>query len=124
MDEPRIPTYMNLRANETLCQTFVDEMGAIDEKVMLHELGGLFNASTDMGNVSHTVPSFHGAFAIPTEPGVAGHTVGFATAAGKDEAHAVAIKHARGMAMLAIRTLVEDETATGARKDFETEDEE
>ncbi|VUC37976.1 unnamed protein product [Clonostachys rosea] len=117
------PTYQNLRANETLCQTFVDEMAALDKKVLLHVTkAGLFNASTDMGNVSHLVPSFHGAFVIPTDPDVAGHNPKFAASAGTDEGHVAAINCAKGMAMLAIRTLLEDKTAAGARKDFETDD--
>ncbi|KAH7133804.1 metal-dependent amidase/aminoacylase/carboxypeptidase [Dactylonectria macrodidyma] len=116
------PTYMNLRVNETLCKTYVNEMASIGQKVMLRQTKN-FNASTDMGNVSHLVPSFHGAFAIPASADISAHNPGFAAAAGTDEAHAAAITCARGMATLAIRVLVEDGTASGARGDFEREDE-
>ncbi|KAK2041110.1 hypothetical protein LZ31DRAFT_597494 [Colletotrichum somersetense] len=54
------PTYMNLRANDTLCKMYVEEMEAIGETIQLHQAKP-FNVSTDMGNVSHLVPSFHGA---------------------------------------------------------------
>ncbi|KAF7546845.1 hypothetical protein G7Z17_g8143 [Cylindrodendrum hubeiense] len=116
------PTYMNLRANETLCTAYVDEMATLGENVMLQQTKG-FNASTDMGNVSHLVPSFHGAFAIPVSPDISSHNPGFTAAAGTDEAHAAAIKCAKGMASLAIRVIVEESVASGARNDFGLEDE-
>jgi hypothetical protein len=81
-------------------------------------------ASTDMGNVSHLVPTFHGAFPIPTTPDVSAHNPKFAACAGTDEAHASALTCAKGMAMLAIRVLTEDGVADGARKDFEKKDRE
>ncbi|KPM46443.1 hypothetical protein AK830_g34 [Neonectria ditissima] len=116
------PTYMNLRVNETLCKTYVDEMASIGQNVMLRQTKN-FNASTDMGNVSHLVPSFHGAFAIPASADVSAHNPGFAAAAGADEAHKAAIACAKGMATLAIRVLVEDGTAEGAKEDFQCGDE-
>jgi metal-dependent amidase/aminoacylase/carboxypeptidase family protein len=77
------------------------------------------NASTDMGNVSHIIPSFHGAFVIPTGPDVAIHNPKFAAAAGTDESHEAALMCAKGMAMLTVRVLLDDEIAREARKDFE-----
>lgn len=112
---------MNLRANNTLCQTFVEEMATMKEKVMLQQ-SRAFNASTDMGNVSHLVPSFHGAFSIPTGPDVALHNPAFAASAGTDEAYAAAIKCANGLAMLAVRVLLEEKTAVAAKEDFQSED--
>lgn len=112
---------MNLRANNTLCQTFVEEMAAVDEKVMLRQTRA-FNASTDMGNVSHLVPSFHGAFSIPSDPDATLHNPVFAAAAGTDEAYIAAIKCAKGLAMLAVRVLLEEKTAAAAKKDFQSED--
>ncbi|TDZ15337.1 Peptidase M20 domain-containing protein 2 [Colletotrichum orbiculare MAFF 240422] len=117
------PTYMNLRANDTLCRAYVEDMAAIGQTIRLHQAKP-FNASTDMGNVSHLVPSFHGAFVVPTSPDVAGHNPKFAAAAGTDEAHSAAMKCAKGMAMLAIRVLADDAIATGARRDFAKPDEE
>ncbi|WDK08729.1 metal-dependent amidase aminoacylase carboxypeptidase [Colletotrichum graminicola] len=117
------PTYMNLRANDTLCKTYVEDMAAIGETIRIHQ-DKPFNASTDMGNVSHLVPSFHGAFVIPTSPDVAGHNPKFAAAAATDEAHTAAIKCAKGMAMLAVRVLTNGAIAQKARKDFATPDKE
>ena len=81
-------------------------------------------ASTDMGNVSYLVPSFHGAFLIPATPDVTAHNPRFAACAGTDEAHVSALSCAKGMAMLAIRVLTEDSVADGAKKDFERKDRE
>ncbi|TWU72681.1 hypothetical protein ED733_003285 [Metarhizium rileyi] len=113
--------YLNLRVNESLCQIYVDEMAAMGKKVLL-KTDQAFNASTDMGNVSHYVPSFHGGIAIPAEPGVAMHNPRFAAAAGTAEAHAAAIQAAKGMAMLGVRVLLDSEAAARARVDFDKRD--
>ncbi|KAI0888392.1 uncharacterized protein GGS22DRAFT_96664 [Annulohypoxylon maeteangense] len=112
------PTYSNMIANKSLCSIYVDEMSLIGEKVLLWREKPI-TASTDMGNVSQTVPSFHGAFGIPAAPDIALHNPGFAAAASTDEAHEACIKCAKGMAMLAIRVLLDDELAVDARGDFE-----
>lgn len=64
------------------------------------------------------MPSFHGAFTIPTEPGVSPHNPGFAKSAGSDEAHKAALKCATGMAMLAVHVLTDPQLAEDARKAF------
>ncbi|KID65264.1 hypothetical protein MAN_06275, partial [Metarhizium hybridum] len=114
--------YLNLRANDSLCQMYVDEMAAFGQKILL-KIDRALNASTDMGNVSHFVPSFHGGIGIPAEPGVAMHNPRFAAAAGTDEAHGAAIQAAKGMAMLGLRVLLDSKVAAQARLDFERDDE-
>ncbi|RSM20342.1 hypothetical protein CDV31_000837 [Fusarium ambrosium] len=114
------PTYMDLRVNETLCKTYVQDMARLGQTVALN-MAEPATASTDMGNVSYLVPSFHGAFTITSDPNVAIHSPKFAEAASADEAHATAMKTAKGMAMLAIRVLIEENIAHGARRDFETD---
>lgn len=111
-----------MRSNRTLCQAYVDDMATIGEKVMLDQEKPM-NASTDMGNVSHLVPSFHGAFVIPAAPDVSGHNPKFAACAGTDQAHENALKCAKGMAMLGIRVLLDDAIANGAKTDFQQDDE-
>lgn len=97
-------------------------MAILGEKFLPRELQPKAFGSTDMGNVSYVVPSFHGAFAVPVPSGVACHNPDFAAAAATTEAHNIAIKCAKGLAMLAIRVLVEDKVARGARADFEVEE--
>ncbi|OTA89494.1 hypothetical protein M434DRAFT_373758 [Hypoxylon sp. CO27-5] len=117
-DERSAPTYSNLIANKALCETYVGEMESIGEKVLLRQDKPI-TASTDMGNVSHVVPSFHGAFAIPADLDVSLHNPKFAAAASTDDAHEIALKCAKGLAMLATRVLLDGELATRARYDFE-----
>ncbi|KAL4916109.1 hypothetical protein BDW62DRAFT_202947 [Aspergillus aurantiobrunneus] len=111
------PTYLNLTANKTLCETYVEEMATFGQQVMLQQEKPM-NASTDMGNVAHVVPSFHGAFTVPASPDVSLHSPRFADAAGTDEAHESAIQCAKGLAMTAMRVLREEAIAEGAWWDF------
>lgn len=116
--------YKDLRVNRTLCEAFAEDMSKIGEQVRVDQ-SEPFNASTDMGNVSYHVPSFHGGFAIPTlpeAPHAASHVPEFTNATGTDDAHAAAIRCANGMAMLALRVLTDDSLAKGARDDFDKRD--
>jgi len=54
-------------------------------------------ASSDMGNVSHAVPSIQPSYAIPCEAG--NHNAGFTAAAATPEAHAAALRAAKALAM-------------------------
>ncbi|VUC28864.1 unnamed protein product [Clonostachys rosea] len=110
------PTYQDLRANNTLCQTYADEMAGLGNNVFLKQRMD-FPASTDMGNVSYYVPTFHGTFVASTA-GVPIHSPKFTTEAATDEAHVATIECGKGMAMLALRVLTDDKVATGARADF------
>lgn len=96
-------------------------MAQVGQKVQLHQ-DKPYTASTDMGNVSHAVPSFHGTFILPTSPGVALHSPQFAEAAASDGAHFAAMESAKGMAMLALRVLAQGDVADGARHDFQQPD--
>jgi metal-dependent amidase/aminoacylase/carboxypeptidase family protein len=116
------PTYLNLRANNALCETYAQDVGTFESRVQIKQQKPM-NASTDMGNVSHLVPSFHGGFIIPAGPEISAHNPGFAACAGTEEAHKAALTCAKGMAMLALRILVDDGLAQRARADFEKRDE-
>ncbi|KAF2845742.1 hypothetical protein T440DRAFT_459649 [Plenodomus tracheiphilus IPT5] len=116
------PTYLNLRANDTLCRAYAEDMGTIGTRVLVHQEKDM-NASTDMGNVSHIVPSFHGAFAIPATPDVSIHNPTFAACAATDGAHQAALQCAKGMSMLALRVLIDEDFARKAKADFDTKDE-
>jgi metal-dependent amidase/aminoacylase/carboxypeptidase family protein len=111
-----------LLPNLTLCDAYAQEMAALGSKVQIHQEKPM-DASTDMGNVSHIVPSFHGAFVIPTTADVACHNPKFAIAAGTRDAHTAALTCAKGMAMLALKVLIDDEFVKAAWVDFERSDE-
>jgi amidohydrolase len=72
-------------------------------------------ASTDMGNVSHVVPSLHPYIAIGPE-GMPGHTIEFREAAVSPAGHAGMIQAAKGMAMTAIDLLSNIELVKQAKQ--------
>ncbi|KAI8664126.1 Peptidase M20 domain-containing protein 2 [Fusarium keratoplasticum] len=113
----RAVPYKELRVNEALSMAYVSEMASLAKDV-LYEEDEPSSAGTDMGNVSHVVPSFHGIFAIPTPPGVPCHNRAFADAAGTIEAHREAVKAGKGMAMVAIRVLDDADLAARVKHDF------
>jgi metal-dependent amidase/aminoacylase/carboxypeptidase family protein len=97
-------------------------MAAIGEGVLPHAVKRI-NASTDMGDVSHIIPSFHGAFSVPTSSGTAAHSRAFADAAATDEGHASALQTAKGMAMTALRVVLDRDLAERVYIDFKQPDE-
>lgn len=112
----RAPLYSDLLVNNTLSNTYVEEMAKLGLKIKPEEN---VPASTDMGNVSYHVPGFHGGFTIPTTPDVSIHHPDFATCAGKEGAHKAAMDCARGLAMTAIRVLADEELSQRVKNDFE-----
>ena len=62
-----------------------------------------FSASTDMGNVSHVVPSIHPIYSIGTT--APNHSHAFTTAAATEEAHEKTLIASKAMAMTAIDVL-------------------
>lgn len=110
--------YMDLKVNTPLCDEYVEEMAKIGEHI-LHRDPAISSAGTDMGNVSQSLPGFHGIFGIPTPPNVPPHHRDFADASAKPEAQKAALLAARGMAMLALRVLLVPGFAEKVQKDFD-----
>lgn len=92
-------------------------MAVNGQKIMLKQEKPM-NASTDMGNVAHQFPTFHGAFIVPADAEVTLHSSDFAQAAGTEEAHETAMHTAKGMSMLAVRVLLDANIAQNAMRDF------
>lgn len=112
---------MDLRINNTLSMEFTKAMTLTGVKTIPRSEEP-FTFSTDMGNVSYVLPTFHGAFGIPAPADAMPHQPKFEHAAGTDEAHEVAISCAKGMALLGWRVLTDDEVARGAVRDFNEKD--
>jgi len=74
--------------------------------------------SSDFGNVSYKLPSFHPVFAIPTEPNGGNHTPAFADSARTEAAHAAALLTSKGLAITALRVLQDEAFFLEVRKDF------
>lgn len=79
--------------------------------------------STDMGNVSHRVPSIHPMIAC-APPHVVIHNPEFAKWAGSERGDAAVIDGAKSLAMTAIDVLCDKELRTTAHKDFNASAEE
>ncbi|KAF5712472.1 amidohydrolase [Fusarium mundagurra] len=110
------PLYNDLLVNNTLSNTYVEEMAKLGMKIKSQEN---VPASTDMGNVSYHVPGFHGGFAIPTTSDVSIHHADFAACVWEETAHKAAMSCARGLAMTAIRVLADEGLSQRVRNDFE-----
>ncbi|KGO61226.1 Amidohydrolase [Penicillium expansum] len=114
--------YADLRSNETLCTEFtsaMSEFGVLYHNDITNKTAASF--STDMGNVSHVVPTFHGLFAIAAENGEANHTPEFTRIAISDEAYGSAIIAAKGMAITGWKFLADDILAKSVLSDFEND---
>ncbi|OBT50787.1 hypothetical protein VE04_09311 [Pseudogymnoascus sp. 24MN13] len=113
--------YADLRPNRTICTLYAEAMSlpSINSPVTCDfsntEPGP---GSTDQGNVSYVVPSFHGGFAIPCPPGAYNHTPGFTACAGTDEAHDLAVVTSKGMAIAGWKVLSEEAVAEKIWEDF------
>ncbi|KAH7013077.1 hypothetical protein EDB80DRAFT_863051 [Ilyonectria destructans] len=108
-------SYMDLRANMSLSKAFSEEMNMLGRKFTICPERG--TASTDMGNVSHAVPSFHCTFVLPGAK-CANHAPEFTAAAKTPEALGITLGVGKGLGMLGLRSLLDDELCDGARKDF------
>jgi amidohydrolase len=96
---PTEPRYENLIQNTVLAQSWDENIKAMGRTVVTTaRLGG---GSTDMGNVSHTVPSIHPMIAVLGATGVP-HTKEFAADAGSPAGEQAALDGARGLAWTAI----------------------
>ncbi len=72
--------------------------------------------STDMGNVSHELPSIHPIFGLHTA--ASNHTPEFTEAAATEEAHAATILAAKALAMTAIDVCTDPDMLARVREDF------
>ncbi|KAF8235649.1 amidohydrolase, partial [Tricholoma matsutake] len=94
--------YYDLRQNAVLANEFTDIVGS---HYGLSTADVPVTASTDFGNVSYEMPSFHPLYAIPTEPRGGNHTIAFTRAAATQEAHDATMVVTKGLAALGFRVL-------------------
>ncbi|KAH7324274.1 hypothetical protein B0I35DRAFT_369357 [Stachybotrys elegans] len=109
--------YADQILNSALCEAFTEEMGFMGDK-FLPMAKEAVSASTDMGNVSHVVPSFHCSYGIHSGD-ASNHTAGFAAAAATPDALDRAVRVGKGLAMLGIRLLIDGEFSQSVRAAFE-----
>jgi amidohydrolase len=112
------PQYSNLTTNAALADAYVENARAVGVEVAPggDEGASAVPFSTDMGNISHLVPSIHPTFAIETRGG--NHTPEFAEAAATEAAHIAMLDAAKALAMTALDVYYRPEVLDAARRDF------
>ncbi|KAL7422739.1 hypothetical protein Q5752_002031 [Cryptotrichosporon argae] len=109
--------YAELRNNGPLADAYSAFMGDVFKQKIQRE--GMTTASTDFGNCCYAFPSIHPGFHIPAPYGSINHTAGFTAAARAPEAHAAAIKVAKGLAVLGAKFLTDDAFAKDVKHAWE-----
>jgi amidohydrolase len=111
--------YRDMRNNLTMARAFGAHLGSLgrtaretDERVGA--------GSTDMGDVSHVVPSIHPYLAIVGENEALCHQHAFAAAAASDRGLTTAIDAAKALARTAIELLVDDGLRASVRAEWES----
>ena len=111
--------YLDLNTNWPLANRFQGHAESLGRKFFpFDKLGAAASGSTDMGNVSHRVPSIHPMLAA-SPPGVVIHNPEFAQWAGSEMGDAAALDGAKSLAMTAAEYLTNPQLQAEARQAFE-----
>lgn len=114
--------YRDIRFNPPLAECYQANAEQLGRKFYpLEDLPAKFKGSTDMGNVSHRVPSIHPMIAS-APPTCSIHNAEFATWAGSEMGDAAAIDGAKALAMTAIDFLCDEDLQQRARSWFDEVD--
>ena len=109
-----MPPYLDIANNPTLAKLYGENWGILGAK--FDDVFD-FSASTDMGNVSYTVPSIHPIYQIGSGSEV-NHTREFTAVANTPEAHAETLVAAKAMAHTCIDVLTTDGLLEEIKKRF------
>ncbi len=109
--------YENMVPSQPLADRWAAHMRALGQTVQTTTDDDRMG-STDMGNVSQTLPSIHPYVGIAPE-GTPGHSTAFRDAAATPEAHAAALFAAKAMALVTIDVLTDPVLLDAARAEFE-----
>ena len=93
--------YKDVITNPTLAALYLRNTQALG--LQFSKSTDKFSASTDMGNVSHVIPSIHPLYTIGTS--AVNHTRAYTEATNSPEAHRTTINAAKAMAMTAVDLL-------------------
>jgi amidohydrolase len=106
----------DMKSNNTLAANYHENYQALGGCEMIEEWREI--GSTDMGNVSYSVPSIHPMYKIGS--GEVYHTRDFTTVTNTPEAHAETLVAAKAMAHTCIDVLTTDGLLERIRKEFES----
>ena len=110
--------YSNMASNRPLAEAYGQRW--LDLGVQAADLDGKIQGSfgsTDMGNVSHHIPSIHPIYLIPHESG--NHTPQFTAAAASDDGHQLTLTATKAMAHAAIDWLIDPNLRDRAQAEFD-----
>jgi amidohydrolase len=111
--------YLDLKTSWPMAQAFEKNAAALGREFFpLKDIPPGFAGSTDMGNVSHRVPSIHPMLAV-APAGVIIHNAEFATWAQSPEGDKGVIDGAKAMAQTALDLMTDPAMLAAAKKDFE-----
>ena len=109
--------YKDMRNNLSLARRFGQHLGALGVQHVEHDpTAGV--GSTDMGDVSHVVPSIHPYLAICEQGETTCHQHGFVTRAASEQGLDAALSAAKAMALTAIDVLSDASLRSEARREF------
>lgn len=111
--------YLDLKTNWPMAEVFERQARALDREFFpMGDIPQGFAGSTDMGNVSHRVPSIHPMLsAAPAD--VIIHNPEFTRWAGSDLGDAAVIDGAKALALTALEVMAEPHLLTRVRADFD-----
>jgi amidohydrolase len=112
-----VPAYADLRSNAPLEDLYVANAAVLGRQVREPDGDAQVYGSTDMGNVSHVVPSIHPMVAV-APAGVSIHTPEFATHAGTAPGDAAVVDGAKAMAMTIADLWLRPDALAAAREAF------
>ena len=111
--------YLAIRFNEPLAKSFQENAERLGREFLpMDQLSSRFAGSTDMGNVSHRVPSIHPMIAA-APPHCTIHNAEFAVHAGAEIGDAAALDGAKALAMTALDFLFDTDLRERTRNVFE-----
>lgn len=110
--------YLDLKTNAPMAEAFARNITALGRGLTpLDSIPRGFAGSTDMGNVSHRVPSIHPMLAVAPE-NVIIHNAEFARWAASDRGDAAVIDGAKSLAFTALDLMCDSQLLGRARADF------
>ncbi|HSZ11964.1 MAG TPA: M20 family metallopeptidase [Rhizomicrobium sp.] len=111
--------YLDIKTNWPMAESYVRNTEALGREFFpLEKLPACYAGSTDMGNVSHRVPSIHPMLAV-APPGVIIHNPEFARWAASDKGDAAVIDGAKSLAFTALDLMNDAELMERVTADFD-----
>ena len=115
---PVMPQFSEVVSNDSLAKSYAANAKNLGVEFQMKDE---FPISTDMGNVSYTVPSIHPMYSIGS--GEVNHTREFTAVSNTPEAHNATLTAAKAMAHTCIDVLTTDGLLEEIKKNFENESE-